>query len=75
MRFAIVVSKRIGKAYIRNKIKRRIREIIWKDDIRNKKLGIILIVRQGIVNLTFNELKNLILKDIRQYETSCHTHH
>lgn len=60
-RFGIVVTKKLGKAVVRNKIKRRIREI-------NKELlpyihegyDIVLIPKKNTVDLSFEELKKSV---------------
>lgn len=55
-RFGFVVSSKISKkAVIRNKIKRRLREIV-KDF--KKGFDIIIIVKPEIINKTYQEIKN-----------------
>jgi ribonuclease P protein component len=60
-RFGIVVTKKLGKAVVRNKVKRRIREI-------NKELlpymhdgyDIVLIAKKNTVDLSYEELKKSV---------------
>jgi ribonuclease P protein component len=65
-RFAVVVSKKVSnKAVIRNKVKRRLREILKKRLLDKKGLDIVLIAKPGIEQKDFKELENkadIILK-------------
>lgn len=59
----VVVSNKLGKAVYRNKIKRRIREILrqmLKERLINEKNNYVLVAKSGIENLSFLELKNEI---------------
>lgn len=56
-RFGISVSKKIGNAVTRNKIKRQIRMIIDKfKNIYSNDEDYIIIVKRNYINLTFNEV-------------------
>ena len=59
-RFGISVSKKIGNAVTRNKIKRRIRDIIIKNSIKTDK-DYVIIVRKAILDLSFNQMKDELL--------------
>ncbi len=61
-RFGIVVpNKVIKKAVLRNKVKRKIREIIRKQiPFIKKGFDCIILARQGIGELSFDELKEKI---------------
>lgn len=57
--FGISISKKIGKAVIRNKIKRQIKNIIDKKDYENN-FNCIIIIRKEILNSNYQEMeKNL----------------
>lgn len=66
-RYGITVPKKIGTAVTRNKIKRRIKNII---DINKKSVhnsyDYVIIIRKGILDLTYKEIEkeliNLIVK-------------
>lgn len=58
-RFGITVSKKIGNAVTRNKIKRRIKNILREKNYQ-KKTDCIIMVKKGILDLTYQEIeKNL----------------
>jgi len=62
-RFGISVSKKIGNAVIRNKIKRQIRSIIDKHkNIYQNEKDYIIIVRKNYINLNFSEIENKFLE-------------
>ncbi len=56
-RFAVSVSKKYGNAVERNKIKRRVREIISNKDIVNH-YDIFIVVKNDAKQLKFTEIKN-----------------
>ena len=56
------VTKKVGKAVIRNKIKRRLREIVTDlQDAILPKHTIILVARPSIVDVEFSELKKQVI--------------
>ena len=59
-RFAVSVSKKYGNAVARNKMKRRVREIISKTEILNH-FDLFIVVRNDANKLTFNEIKESLL--------------
>lgn len=53
-RFGFLVSKRVGKAVVRNRVKRRLREIARKEPIQEG-WDIVMIARSGLAAATFAE--------------------
>lgn len=72
--FGIAVSKRLGNAVKRNKLKRRMRVILdeWKKTL-NGNQDYIIIMKENVNNLTFEELRasflNLVNRNGEKNET------
>ena len=62
-RFCISVSKKIGNAVVRNKLKRQVKDIIMKNMV-TKNEDYVIILSSSFKELTFLEKKNEILKGI-----------
>lgn len=56
-RYCISVGKKIGNACTRNKYKRRIKDILSKNNI-NLSFDYVIILRVNILNITFNQIKD-----------------
>lgn len=54
------VSKKIGKATVRNKVKRRLKEIVRCSSFPQKHFNYVLMAKEGIENLSFQELQNQV---------------
>lgn len=59
-RYCISVGKKIGKAYMRNKYKRRIKDILMKNNINNS-LDCVIILRTEILKLNYLEINNSLI--------------
>lgn len=66
-KFGISVSKKIGNAVCRNKIKRQIKDIIDKKDYKNN-FNCIIIVRKNYLNFSYEENKNNLYHILEKYE-------
>lgn len=64
-RFGFVVSKRVGKAVVRNKIKRRLREIGRVAKIKNG-WDIVVIARKPATSTDFAETRECLLTLLRK---------
>ena len=58
-RFGISISKKIGNAVVRNKLKRQIKDIIDKKDYQNN-FDCIIILKEGVKKEDYHSLKNML---------------
>ncbi|MFQ6069653.1 MAG: ribonuclease P protein component [Candidatus Aminicenantales bacterium] len=64
-RMAVIVSKKIGKAVIRNKLKRRIRELFRRNKhLFQENIDILIVVKNGIQELPWPVLHESYVKAI-----------
>ena len=57
-RYGISVPKKIGKAYLRNKIKRRLKNIIDHNEFDiQKPYDYVIIIRKGLIELNYQEME------------------
>lgn len=65
-KYGITIPKKTGTAVIRNKIKRRVKNIIDNNkNIVQKNYDYVIIVKKGIVDLTYSEMEKELLDLIR----------
>jgi len=64
-RYGFIVSKRVGKAVVRNRVKRRLREIMCQTALRPGS-DIIVSARPEAAQAGFGELKAVVLKLLAQ---------
>lgn len=60
-RFGICVSKKLGKAVVRNKIKRRVKDIIDKSKLQFNNKDYIIILKKSAKDAEYLELKEDII--------------
>lgn len=62
-KYGIAVPKKVGKAHIRNNLKRKVR-VILRNANKNfeNSYNCIIIIRNSCLNLTYQELENSLLK-------------
>lgn len=61
-RILIVTPKKVGKAPVRNKLRRQVKSIFYENKIFDQKHDWIFFARPAATKLTFQELQDLLLK-------------
>lgn len=62
--YCISVSKKLGKAHTRNKIKRRIKDILMKNKMELHRKYVI-IIRKEAVTASYKELNDVLIRQIK----------
>ena len=73
--FGFTITKKIGSAIIRNKIKRRLKSIIkellkCKDKYFDLSFNYILICKKEIVRVSYNDLKDELIDKFKSHKVS-----
>ena len=55
-RYCVSVSKKIGKANVRNLFKRRVKDILMKNSINNS-CDYVIILKQAIIEINYEKMK------------------
>lgn len=63
-RYCVSVSKKIGKANVRNLYKRRIKDILMKNNI-NYSNDYVIILRKPILDISYQEINDELLKCLK----------
>lgn len=63
-RYCISVSKKIGKANVRNLYKRRIKDILLKNNINNS-CNYVIILRTAVLNASYNQVNDELIKVLK----------
>ena len=64
-RYCISVSKKIGKANVRNLYKRRIKDILMKNNSNFSK-DYVIILRVSILNLNYEQIQNELINVLKE---------
>ena len=59
-RYCISVSKKLGKAHTRNLYKRRIKDILIKNNINNS-MDYVIILRNAVINISYEKMQYELL--------------
>ena len=62
----IITSRKVGKAHKRNKLRRQIKSIFYEEKLFKKPVISILITYKQALNLTFEQLKEFLVKSFEQ---------
>lgn len=62
------ISKKIGKANVRNKLKRRMKEIVRNNNIAKIHKNYVLMAKTGVEKLSFDDLKKEIIGIFSKWE-------
>ncbi len=66
-RYGISVPKKIGKAYLRNKIKRRLKNIIDHNEFNiQKPYDYVIIIRKRLIELNYQEMEKSFISIINK---------
>lgn len=65
-RFGICVSKKIGHAVLRNKIKRRVKDIIDKSELHFKNKDYIIVLKKSVKDAQYLELKEDLISVLKK---------
>jgi len=73
--FGFTITKKIGTAIVRNKIKRRLKSIIkellkFKDEYFDLSFNYILICKKEIVKVSYNDLRNELIDKFKSNKVS-----
>ena len=63
-RYCISVSKKLGKAHTRNLYKRRIKNILIKNNINNS-MDYVIILRNAVIGITYEEMQYELLNILK----------
>jgi ribonuclease P protein component len=67
-RVGISISKKVGKAVVRNKLKRRLRECfqLLAPELKDKHVDIVVVCRKSAADMTFADIHSELLKLLRK---------
>ncbi len=68
VRFGFVVNKKVGKAHVRNLVKRRMRAIVREILPQVKKNNYILVARDSLAELSFEQMKEQIVYILTKHQ-------
>lgn len=66
-KLAFVISKKIGNAIVRNRIKRRVRNILKDFNTNDNFFYLLIIVKINLAQISFKELKDILYSNLKIY--------
>ena len=65
--FGLAISKKVGNAVVRNKLKRKLRVIVDNNkDIFSKSCDYIIMIKKDCVKINFHDLENELIKLLKE---------
>ena len=66
-KYGITIPKKVGKAYIRNKLKRQVKNIIITNEFNiQKPFNYVIIIKEASLLLKYNEMANELLNLLKK---------
>lgn len=63
-KYCVSVSKKLGKAHLRNKLKRRVKDILMKNKIEKSRKYVIILRKEAVI-ASYNDLEANLIKMIK----------
>ena len=67
-RILVITSAKVGSAPERNRIRRRLKDIFYKQQLNDRNLDSIVIIKKPGIALGYDELKQLLLDAFKKFE-------
>lgn len=61
----IIASRKVGQAHKRNRIRRQLKSIFYQEKLFKKPVNSIMLIYKSALNLTFEELKQFLIKNLK----------
>lgn len=65
-RMVVITPRAVGKAHLRNKIRRQLKAIFYEEKLYEKAQIVIVLVYKPAINLSFDELKSFLVTNLTQ---------
>jgi ribonuclease P protein component len=72
-RLLVVTPRRVGRAVDRNRVRRRLKHIFYEEQLFKNPYDYIIVIKKAALQLSFEQLKELLCQTIVQYENRTHS--